>query len=114
MRTILVDRHPAAIDASDEAIDAVTRFLLMTQRSMPDYLRAPLAALTLAFAVSAVAVSGRPFDRMPEERKIGHVRSWSTSRLGPRRDLIKFYETLALFGWYAELYGEDYQVSHGG
>ena len=88
---------------------SVARFLLATHAKMPDYLRLPFVVLTLALDLWALPTAGRPFHRLPHEGRLRQLRAWRTSRLGPRRDLIKFYETLAVFGWYAEVYGQDYR-----
>lgn len=97
----------AAPSESDER--AVTRFLLETHARMPQHLRAPLKVLTLAFAAWCTLIAGGSFHRQPVARRVEHVRAWRTSRLAPRRDLIKFFETLAVFGWYSERFGDDYR-----
>ncbi len=85
----------------------VVRFVLDQQRRMPDYLRTPLALLTLAFDAWPLPVTGRPFHRLPHERRWRQVLAWKRSRLGVRRDLVRFYEGLVLFGWHAEVYDAD-------
>jgi hypothetical protein len=75
---------------------------------MPDFLRLPLATLTLLFGWSSIVRAGRPFHRLDPESRLRHLRVWKESRLGFRRDLVKFYETLAVFGQYSEVYGGDY------
>lgn len=105
---ILHERASAAAPLpADER--AVSRFLLDTHARMPHHLQAPLSILTLTFATWCSVLAGAAFHRQPVERRIRHIRAWRTSRLAPRRDLIKFYETLAIFGWYSERYGEDYR-----
>lgn len=106
----LVREQCAANTASGESrsCEPVARFLLETHARMPDYLRLPLRGLTLGFDAWALPSAGRPFHRLPHERRWRQIRAWKGSALGFRRDLIKFYETLAVFGWYSELYGQDY------
>jgi hypothetical protein len=105
---IIRERCEAAESASSSAFEAVARFLLKTHGLMPDYLRLPLKSLTLLFGLWTVPITGKPFHRLSPERQVAVLRAWKRSALGPRRDLIKFYETLAIFGWYAERYGQDY------
>lgn len=75
---------------------------------MPDYLRLPFRILTLAFDAWALPRHGKPFHRLPHELRTRQVQAWKASRLEPRRRLIEFYETLAVFSLYSDLYGQDY------
>jgi hypothetical protein len=105
----IIRERCAGTDADRSAAHLpVASFLLDTHARMPDYLRLPLQCLTLGFDAWALLSTGRPFHRLPHDRRWRQIRAWKESALGFRRDLIKFYETLAVFGWYSELYGEDY------
>jgi hypothetical protein len=106
--SIVRERCTIPAEAHEGTRRAVARFLLRTHGSMPDYLRLPLTMLTLTFDYSSLASTGRPFHRLPHERRARQIRAWKNSTFGVRRDLIKFYETLVIFGWYSELYGADY------
>jgi hypothetical protein len=106
--SIIRERCGGTDTGAPQAREAVARFLLATHARMPDYLRLPLRCLTLGFDAWALPTAGRPFHRLPPERRWRQIRAWKESALGPRRDLIKFYETLTVFGWYSELYGQDY------
>jgi hypothetical protein len=79
--------------------DRVVRFVLTQHGRMPDYLRLPLFVLTCIFGWLAVATAGAPFHRLSSERRGRWVRAWRTARLGPCRDLVRFWETLVVFGW---------------
>jgi hypothetical protein len=103
------ERCAGAATADPGAVASVARFLLATHARMPDYLRLPFTLLTLAFDLWPVPSAGRPFHRLPHAGRVRQIRAWQGSRLGVRRDLVKFYETLAVFGWYAEVYGQDYR-----
>jgi hypothetical protein len=87
---------------------AVASFLIGTHARIPDYLRLPLMVLTLAFDAWGVPTAGRPFHRLPLQARAKQIETWRRSRIGPRRDLIKFFETLAIFGIYSDKYPEDY------
>lgn len=102
------DRHGSGPGASA----SVARFLLATHARMPDYLRLPFKVLTLIFGIWSLPFAGATFHRLSHEARARQIRAWKGSALGVRRDLVKFYETLTIYGWYAELYGEDYR--HGG
>jgi hypothetical protein len=77
-------------------------FLLDQHRRMPDYLRLPFRCLTLLFDAWSLPLTGRPFHRASAAQRSRQLRAWKNSRLGFRRDFIKFYESLALFAWYSE------------
>jgi choline dehydrogenase-like flavoprotein len=79
------------------------RFVLAQHARMPDYLRLPLQVLTLLF----VHWSGFPrlgscrsLDPDSRWRRTAHMRG---SMFGPFRDLIRFYEGLAIVGFHEEL-----------
>ena len=82
--------------------ERVADFVLAQHGRMPDYLRLPLKILTLVFSISSVVTSGRRFHRLSDDRQCRQVSRWKNSRFGPCRDLMKFYESLVIFGSYAE------------
>ncbi len=88
--------------------DSIVRFLLRQLARMPDYLRFPLKCLTLLFNVWSLPFTGRTFHCLPYDRQLRQIRDWRDSSFGFRRDLIKFYETFTVFGWYSELYDPDH------
>ena len=83
----------------------VARAVLAQHAALPDYLRGPLRWLTLGFDASTIPTSGRPFHALDHARRWRQVERWRRSRLGPLRDLVRFYESLAIFGWYDEQRG---------
>lgn len=85
----------------DERYNRVVRFVLEQHADMPDYLRLPLATLTVLFDGAAMAVAGRPFHALPHERRWRLVGAWSAAPVGFARDLIRFYESLVVFGWFS-------------
>lgn len=78
-----------------EPPDAVARFVLDQHARMPDYFRLGVRLLTIAFALSWL----QPFPRLTFDARARRVARWRNSRFGPCRTLIKFYESLAAFGW---------------
>jgi hypothetical protein len=105
----IVREHCGGARAGDGDVQAaVARFLLATHARMADYMRLPFLCLTVLFDLWALPTAGQSFHRLPHAERWRQICAWRQSTLGFRRDLIKFYETLAIFGWYAELYGQDY------
>jgi hypothetical protein len=101
------ERYGPPSDGVDPS-SSVGRFLLDVHARMPDYLRLPFRTLTLAFDAWSLPRHGKPFHHLPHELRIRQLQAWKTSRLEPRRRLIEFYETLAVFSLYSDLYGQDY------
>ena len=104
--TIIRARCDDASALADERHNRVARYVLAQHASMPDYLRLPFAALTVAFDVAAVAIAGRPFHRLPHERRWRVIESWRRLPVSFARDLIRFYESLVVFAWFT--------LEHGG
>ena len=77
----------------------VVRFVLEQHGRAPDYLRVPLLVFTCVFDVASLARAGEPFHRLTPERRGRQLLAWRTARLGVCRDLVRFYETLVVFGW---------------
>jgi hypothetical protein len=103
--SIIREECGEATGDSPDLTDRVARFVGDQHARMPDYLRTPLAGLTLAFDAWAIPLAGRPFHRLPHERRRRQIDAWNRSALGFRRDLIRFYKSLVVFGWHAEVYG---------
>jgi hypothetical protein len=86
----------------------VYRFVLAQWARMPDYLRLPMLLVTLGFDWSAIAFTGRRFQRGNAEQRARQVQRWRNSRLSVCRDLIRFYESLAVFGWHSFTHGRQH------
>lgn len=80
----------------------VVRFVLAQHAGMPDYLRLPMRCLVLVFDAWTLPRCGRPFHRLPHHSRWQALDRWRRSRLGVRRNLVRFFEGLVVFGWYAE------------
>lgn len=82
----------------------VTGFILQLQALMPDYLRRPIVLLTYYFNAEPYLFTGRPFHKLPPERQRRCLLAWKQSRLRVKQDFVRFYESLAIFGWAGEAY----------
>jgi hypothetical protein len=81
----------------------VAEFVMAQHSRMPDYLRLPLMSLTLLCDSWPVWLGfGRPLHGLPMDQRCRVLAAWKRSRVGFRRKLIKFYESLVVFGWAAE------------
>jgi hypothetical protein len=109
VESIILDRCPEAGGGMSPFRDAVIRFNLDQCERMPDYLRYPFKCLTLVFGAWPLLLKGRSFHRLSREERARQVRAWRESRLGFRRDFIKFFETFVIFAWYSERYPDDSQ-----
>ena len=78
----------------------LTRFVLGQHGRMADFLRTPLAALTLGFDLAGCA-HGKPFHRqLPADRQ-RQIAAWKNSGVAFRRDLLKYFESLATLALYS-------------
>jgi len=92
-------------DRGDGAVfphNRVVRTVLAQHAALPDHVRLPLAWLTLALDASTLPTAGRPFHALEHAARWRRIERWRASRLGPLRNLVRFYESLAVFGWYDE------------
>jgi hypothetical protein len=89
--------------AGEDLADSVSEFVVAQHARMPDYLRLPLIVLTLACETWPLGLGyWRPLHRLPLDQRRRVIGAWKRSRLGFRTNLIKFYESLAIFGWASE------------
>ena len=88
-------------NAGEAPYNDVARFVLRQHGNMPRLLGAGIRAATLLFAVASLGRGGVLFHRLPPPRRRVQVAAWSISRLGPCRDLIRFYSSLAIVALYS-------------
>jgi hypothetical protein len=79
----------------------VTRFVLGQWRRMPRFFAWPLWLATIAFGARGILSGGAFFHRLPPHRRGILLESWRDSSIGPCRDLIRFYRSLALMALYS-------------
>jgi choline dehydrogenase-like flavoprotein len=79
----------------------LTRFILEQHARMPDYLGFPMAAATLGFDLFGVLSGARPFHSQAPDLRARQIASWRDSKLSFQRDLIRYYESLALLALYS-------------
>ena len=78
----------------------LTRFILTQRAQMPDYLRIPMKMAALGFDWSGM-LRGKRFHCQSPEQRARQINTWKNSRLGFQRDLIRYFESLAIFGLYS-------------
>lgn len=79
----------------------LTRFLLGQQERLPDFLRAPIRALTLGFDVWGGLRTGNLFHHQPPERRERLLAAWRNGRFAFQRDFVRYWESLALLALYS-------------
>ncbi|MGO8676024.1 MAG: GMC family oxidoreductase N-terminal domain-containing protein [Limisphaerales bacterium] len=79
----------------------LARFILAQQASLPDYLRTPIRAATLGFDLAGFFRAGKPFHAQPPGKRRSQIEAWKNSRLGVQRDLMRYYESLAILALYS-------------
>lgn len=78
----------------------LTQFILTQRAQMPDYLRAPMQLAALGFDCFGL-LNGKPFHAQPPEPRAKHIAAWKNSGIGVRRDLIRYFESLATLALYS-------------
>src|SRR5689334_17916908 len=66
----------------------LTQFVLGQHARMPDYLRAPLLAATLAFDLFGLVGTGHRFHQLGPQARARQLAAWKQSKSGFKRDLI--------------------------
>jgi hypothetical protein len=79
----------------------VTAFVLEEWGRMPRFLAWPLRFATVAFAFRGIAAGGVFFHQLPPHSRGLLIESWRLSSIGPCRDLIRFYWSLAILALYS-------------
>jgi choline dehydrogenase-like flavoprotein len=79
----------------------LARFIVCQQATLPDYLRTPMRAATLGFDLAGPLHTGGPFHAQPPANRRRQVEAWKNSRLGFKRDLMRYYESLAILALYS-------------
>jgi hypothetical protein len=79
----------------------VTAFVLGQWQRMPRFLAWPLRLVTVGFALSGLLTAGNFFHRLDRQRQLQIVESWRVSSIGPCRDFVRFYRSLALLALYS-------------
>ncbi len=79
----------------------LARFIVCQQARLPDYLRTPMRAATLGFDLAGLVHTGQLFHAQPPANRRRQAEAWKNSRLGFRRDLMRYYESLAILALYS-------------
>lgn len=78
----------------------VTQFVIGQWHRMPRFLAWPLRIATLGFACAGILTTGKFFHNLAPTRRGPIIESWRQSSIGPCRDLMRFYRSLALLALY--------------
>lgn len=101
--SIVAERCGDAPGASDRfPHNRVVRSVLAQYAALPDYLRPPLKWATIALDATTLVPGGRPFHALEHAERWRRMERWRASRVSAVRDLLRFYESLAVFGWYEQ------------
>src|ERR1043166_3747415 len=79
----------------------LTQFILRQHANLPDYLRTPMRAATLIFDASGFVKRARRFHRQPPDQRQRQIAAWKNARGGFQRDLIRYFESLAMLALYS-------------
>ena len=96
----LAAEHAGATPALESPYNDVTGFVIAQRARLGGLLRLPLLLATLGFGVAGLLHGRALFHRLPPAVRTRQVAAWRTSRLGPCRDLVRFYESLTVLALY--------------
>ncbi len=92
------ERFPRLDVSAEFPQNRAARFVVEQQGRMSAHLRVPLVILTLGFDAAGVLSGGRRFRAKGHGARWKQIEAWRSSRIGLRRDFIRFYESLVVFG----------------
>lgn len=92
------DRSPSIRHAGPYV--GVVDFVTAQVSRMSAPLRFPMRLATCGLSVLALMTTGRLFYRLPESQRRRLVDRWRTSRIGPIRDVVRFYDSLTVVALY--------------
>jgi choline dehydrogenase-like flavoprotein len=90
-------RYGDAAARNEALVRDAANFVLAQRARMPDYLRLPFFGATLFFGLSSLLTGAGTFHRLTTEKQLKHIRI--AKKLGPFRDLMRFYEGLSIFAY---------------
>ncbi|HUI81815.1 MAG TPA: hypothetical protein VLY24_28025 [Bryobacteraceae bacterium] len=99
---VAMSQDTSTVPYDEPPYNDVVAFVLEQWHRMPRFLAWPLRIATLGFATRGL-VSGHFFHRLRPERRRLQLESWRTSSIGPCRDLIRFYRSLAILALYSRV-----------
>lgn len=101
--SIIDQRCEPATSALSFHHNKVVCFVLQQHSRMSDFFQLPIVILTLIFDMWGIFQGGAPFHRLPPSVRRLQIESWRRSPISFCRDLIRFYESLAIFSYYANI-----------
>lgn len=79
----------------------LTQFVHSQHARMAGYLRGPLMAATIGFDLMGILRCGQRFHKSSPEIRGTQIEAWKNSKIGFKRDLIRYFESLALLELYS-------------
>ena len=95
--SILRERCPESGTETSFPHNQTVQFVLQQHGRMAEFLRIPLACVTLAFGWSSVLRHGKRFRHLEHPDRWRHIEAWRHAPIAVCRDLIRFYESFVIF-----------------
>lgn len=102
--SIVRERCAGAEEGSTRLLNRVATYILGCHSRLPDFMRVPLRLATIGLDGSTLLTTGRPLHLLSHEERWRRIERWRASRFSPLRNVLRFYEGLAVFGWYGEVH----------
>lgn len=100
VHTILENRFGVLPQPAAGESGRVVSFVVDQCGRMPDYLRFPFVVLTCYFGLVSIVTTGKPFHKGSSAQRSRQIQRWKKAGFGPYKNLIKFYESFAIFKHY--------------
>lgn len=81
-------------------IDKSVDFILKVHASMQPLYRHGLIFISIGFCCYAFFLTGRIFQKLPNERRLNLIRKWIASSIGVRRNFINFFLNMTMLFYY--------------
>lgn len=94
--TVAQSRADTNLPGAEPPYNDLTQFVLSQHARMAAFLRAPLMAATLGFDAWAILRNGTFFHKLPPALRACQMEEWRSSKIGFKRDLVRYFESLAL------------------
>jgi hypothetical protein len=103
----MIQDHFGQLEGGATVANKVSAFVACQIKQMPDYMSPVVYLLTLMFDAFPLIMLQAPFHRLDNARRQELVSLWQQSPMPLTGDFVKLYQTLVVFGWYAQ-----YQRNH--
>ncbi len=98
---------PGADSKFQPPYNDVARFILREHNRMTDYLRLPMVFATIGLDLAPALLARKMFHRLEPSDRAKIIARWKRAKCSFRRDLLRFYESLAVIAIFERDYADN-------